>query len=462
MRHFHMLLVSIACLILHEATAADPVRPHLVVFIADDLSWKDVPLHGAAGIRMPNLEAMAKDGITLSHAFVNSPSCAPSRAALLTGLDPVRNGALFNHQRPEARHRLWPSYFKELGYQVVAIGKVAHYAQVKGMGFDYASRHGYHEQECIDHAVEWLAKRNDERPLCLLVGTNWPHVPWPERSSYDPATLPIPAEHPETPLLRQWRARYAEAVTMADGDLGKIRTAVRTHLGKALMLFTADHGSQFPFHKWNCYDGGIRTPLVATWEGRIAAGSRSDALVSWVDLLPTLLDAAGQPLAEGPHGAGGLSGRSFLAVLNGSATVHREIIAVSHSGDGQMNDYPIRAVRDRRWKYIRNLASDREFHSHVDRVPDTSGYFEGWLTAAGTDPASAAFLARYVKRPAEELYDLAADPDELHDLATDPAHAATLSRLRDELVRWMATTGDLGLETEAARRPKAKPASGGR
>src|SRR5262245_22902149 len=131
-------------------------RPHVVVFLADDLGWADCSPYGGKEIGTPNMARLAKAGKTFTHAFVASPSCAPSRAALLTGLDPMRNGAMLNHSRPHDTIKKWPAYLKELGYEVAAIGKVAHYAQVTGYGFDHSSHYTYHQDDCIDAAVKWL------------------------------------------------------------------------------------------------------------------------------------------------------------------------------------------------------------------------------------------------------------------------------------------------------------------
>src|SRR5262245_58692370 len=126
---FPMTLVMV--LMLGFTASAEARPPHIVLFIADDLSWSDCSLYGDVGIRTPNMTRVARDGMTFTHAFVASPSCAPSRGALLTGLDPARNGAMFNHTVPDPIHKRWPAWFHELGYEVVAIGKVAHYATVK-------------------------------------------------------------------------------------------------------------------------------------------------------------------------------------------------------------------------------------------------------------------------------------------------------------------------------------------
>src|SRR5262245_17453037 len=428
----------------------------VVVFIADDLSWPDCSPYGGKEVPTPNMARLAKDGMTFSHAFVSSPSCAPSRAALLTGLDPMRNGAMLNHARPRADVKKWPAYFKDLGYEVVSFGKVAHYAQVTDYGFDHASHFKYHEDECVAEAVKWLAARTADKPLCLLVGTNWPHVPWPRESKLYPDALKLPPTFVDTTPTRRARARYLAAVANADRDLGLVYDAARKHLGRdVLFLFSSDHGSQFPFGKWNAYDAGIRTPLIVAWPGRVRPGTTATAMVAWIDLLPTCLAAAGgTPPAS-------LSGRSFLPVLRGDATDHRDRVFVTHSGDGDMNRYPLRAVRTRDRKYVRNLDPDAEHHTHVDKAAGGDGrdYWDSWVEKAKTDPAAAAVIRRYYTRPAEELYDLTADPWELTNLAADTKHADRLQALRADLGAWMSDQGDEGLKTERALpdpRPKKK------
>jgi len=133
----------VICMLIVAATAHAAQPPHVVVTLADDLGWADCSPYGGKDPPTPNMSRLAADGMTFTHAFVASPSCAPSRAALLTGLDPMRNGAMLNHGRPRADLTKWPEYFRDLGYEVVAFGKVADYAHVTEYGFDHASHFKY-------------------------------------------------------------------------------------------------------------------------------------------------------------------------------------------------------------------------------------------------------------------------------------------------------------------------------
>ena len=424
------------------ATAAGP--PDIVLFISDDHGWADSSVYGARDIRTPNMMRLAKDGMTLTHMFVASPSCAPSRAALLTGLMPARNGAEANHSRPRDDIKKLPAYLHELGYEVAAFGKVAHYKQAGLYGFD-------HVGERYDAVTirKYLNDRDATKPLCLLVGTDEPHVPWPDNVGYDPAAIVLPATHVDTPETRQFRAQYYTDIEQADTLLGQIYDLARKRLGRDLLfIYTSDHGAQWPFGKWNLYDAGTRVPFIAVWPGVTGPDSRQAALVSWIDILPTLVDVAGgQPPT-------GIDGRSFADVLRHRKATHRDEIFTTHSGDGNMNVYPIRSVRTQRWKYVRNLHPEFLYTTHIDRAKNKDGvkYWRTWEAAAQSDPHAAAAVARYHRRPAEELYDLRTDPDEQHNLAADPRYAETLADLGGRVTKWMAQQGDTGTVFGTPRR----------
>ena len=439
------LVAFICCSLLSVFTGAivsgEPPRPNIVLFLADDFSQLDSSPYGNKAIHTPNMHRLAEAGLTFTRAYVASPSCAPSRAALLTGLMPARNGAEANHSRPRAELKKWPAYFQELGYEVVAFGKVSHYRHTADYGFDHFANDTFHDHAGIPAAVEFLKNRKQGgKPLCLLVGSNWPHVPWPEDSSaYEPNKLPLPAGSVDTSATRQWRARYAAAVAKADADLGMIYDAALAHLDKqTLFAFTADHGAQWPLAKWNCYEAGVCVPMIVSWPGIVKPNTRTAAMVSWIDLLPTLLEAAG---GAAPRD---IDGRTFLPVIRGERAEHRERIFTTHSGDGRWNVYPIRALRSGDWKYIRNLHPEFAFTTHIDLRGNLGQreYFSSWEEAAKSNPAAADIVNRYHARPAEELYELKSDPHEQRNLAAEPAHAERLKSLRMQLDAWMREAGD--------------------
>jgi arylsulfatase A-like enzyme len=429
-------LFFVAAIATTTASAAEPARPNIVVFLTDDLGYHDTTPYGATDVRTPNLKRLAEAGCAFSHMFVASPSCAPSRAALLTGLMPARNGAEANHSRPREMIRKLPAYLKERGYEVAAFGKVAHYRQNGLYGFDT-----HDDRPDPKLVAEFLGKRDKTKPLCLFVGVHEPHVPWPANDGYDPKALSLPPTHLDTPETRDFRARYHTSVTRADAKLGEVYGLAKKAFGDNLLfVFLSDHGAQWPFGKWNLYDAGIRVPFLIVWPEVVKPGSKSDALLSSVDLLPTLVDAAGGAAPKD------IDGRSFLDVLRGKTTTHGERIFATHTNDGEMNVYPIRCVRTRDYKYIRNLHPDCEHTTHIDRAKPVDGrhYWESWVAAATKDLKAAGTVSRYHARPAEELYDLAADPHEQTNLAGDPKHAERLRAFRAEIDEWMNAQGDEG------------------
>ena len=436
------ILVFVSMLAVVRVFAADPAKPHLVIFLADDHSLLDSTVYGSKDVKTPNMQRLAAAGLTFDRAFVASPSCAPSRAALLTGLMPARNGAEANHSKPRAELKKLPAYLQELGYEVVSFGKVSHYQHTRDYGFDHFAHDKFHDDVAISAGINWLRERKSDKPLCIFFGTNWPHVPWPsDTAGYDPAKVVIPTTHVDTPRTREARARYYAAVAKMDSDLGDVYKAANEVLGRnTFFITTADHGAQWPFGKWSCYDAGIRTPMIAVWPGKIAAGARTSAMVSWVDILPTLVEVGGgSPLT-------GIDGRSFAAVLRGERKEHRERIFTTHSSDGRMNIYPTRSVRTADYKYIRNLHPEYYYSTHVDLVQanDGPGYFGSWVEKARVDVAAAAVVQRYHERPAEELYDLKADPNELNNLAADLKHKSQLVAMRGDVDAWMREQGDAG------------------
>ncbi|BCU79790.1 heparan N-sulfatase [Luteolibacter sp. LG18] len=433
--------MSLAALLLGTpAYSVEPAhKPNLVIFISDDHTAGDSTVYGSKDIATPNMSRLAAEGMTFDRAFAASPTCAPSRAAMLTGLMPARNGSEANHSAPKPEIKKLPAYLKELGYEVVAFGKVGHYQQTKDYGFDLSEHNGFHDDVAVPEALKWLEARKSDKPLCLFVGTNWPHVPWPDTpEGHEPKDVNIPPNHVDTPATHQARARYYAAITRMDNELGQVHDLARRKFGDDLcFLHFSDQGAQWPFGKWTLYDEGIRVPMIAVWPGHAKAGSRSNALVSPVDVLPTLVDVAGGKPPET------IDGRSFAGVLTGKTQDLRERVYVTHSGDGDFNVYPDRCVRDGRWKYILNLHPEFKFTSHITKAGEAgSKYWESWMKKAQDNPVAAAKVERYQRRPKEELYDLQGDPLELHNLAEEPAQADRLSSMRADLERWMNEQGD--------------------
>jgi arylsulfatase A-like enzyme len=412
--------------------------PHMLIYLSDDHGMRDCSPYGARDIPTPEMEKLAATGMLFTQAYVASPSCAPSRAAMLTGLMPARNGAEANHSYPRPDVRILIQDLKGLGYEVVAFGKVAHGSFAERCGFDIVDR----ENQCDQlraGVTEYLSRRTSRKPLCLFVGTSNPHVAWSAVTRFHPDRVALPPTHLDTPETRRHRTLYYEEIAELDELLGDLRSLAARYLGdNTFFMYTSDHGAQWPFGKWNLYDAGIRTPLIASWPGHIAPGSCTDARVSWVDLLPTLIDLAG---GETPPGCDGLS---FAEILRGEKTEHRRRIFTTHSGDGNKNIYPIRAVSHGNWKYILNLHPEYAHTNHSDLLqkPRAGAYWTSWIELAEKEPRARATVDRYFQRPAEELYHVVSDPHEQINLAGDTRYDELKKDLRRELEKWMIEQGD--------------------
>jgi N-sulfoglucosamine sulfohydrolase len=441
------LRVLFATLLTLPALAAD--RPHVVLFMADDYSWHDCGPYGAAVVRTPNLDRLAREGMRFDAAFAASPTCTPSRSAIYTGMYPFRNGAHANHSLVNDGVRSLPHYMKDLGYRVVIAGKT-HIGPRPAFPFEYLENSnvmppGKNQVLWTDlntGAVDKLLAGHDrdKRPLCLVVCSHSPHVYWPDAQGYDPAKVDLPPYLVDTPQTRAVRAKYYTDVTWMDRQVGEVVGSLERHgyADRTMLVYTADQGAQWPFGKWNLYDAGIRAPLIVRWPGKVKAGASTAAMVSLVDLLPTFVEAAGGPAPQG------IDGRSFMPVLSGKAEQHRDEVFAAHTGDGKMNRSPMRSIRTARYKYILNLAPETEYRTHISEGagPDGRAYWDSWLKRAETDPGAAAVLARYRRRPAEELYDVASDPYELRSVAGEAGNASVLAELREKVRAWRVAQGE--------------------
>lgn len=437
-------------------------KPNIVIFIADDLSWHDVACFGGpTSARTPNLDQFAREGMKLTGFFSPASVCSPTRQALLTGLYPVRSGAYPNHAVVRPGTKSLPTHLGGLGYRTAVVGK-QHYGPAASYPFD-------EELSLRDESkggdrlplkqMEQFVRADRDRPFCLYIATKEPHGPHTlgDQSAYDPDTLIVPPYLVDTPETRRGLAAYYAEVTCMDKQFGDVLRML-ADTGHAdndtLVLFLSEQGNSLPHGKWTCYDVGIRVAAIARWPGVIAPGTENRALMQYVDIAPTLLSAAGADPAAidtgcpDAHGSRGFDGLSFLDVLTGKTQTFREVVFAEHTARGINRGpeaYGTRAVRDSRYKLIVNLEPDAAFAGGAIG----GKAFTSWQQkAAAGDAFANSQVARYLRRPATELYDLETDPWELTDLADQPAYAATIQRLRGHLETWMIQQGDRGDATE--------------
>lgn len=441
-------------------------QPNVLLIIADDCTHSDLPVYGGRNALTPNLDRLAEEGLVFNRAYLASAMCQPCRAELYTGQYPMRNGCTWNHSASRPEVTSMPHHLGELGYRVGLAGKVhVRPADV----FPFQKVEGF-EPNCVRNptrphdteGIRGFIRTDENQPFCLVVALVEPHVPWVmgDASRYPAEQLKLPPNIADTARTREAFARYLAEISYMDEQVGDILKVLDEtgQTDNTLVLFTSEQGSQFPGCKWTNWDTGLHTALIARWPGRIRPGRRTEAMVQYADVLPTLTVIAG-----GKESTHDYDGTSFLPVLLGHEDTHRRFVYGMHNNVPEGPPYPIRTISDGRYRYIRNLRADEIYlEKHLmgwsGEGQLNNPYWATWVREAWADRRTYDLVKRYLSRPSEELYHTADDPYELANLAEDPACSSIKARLRAELDRWMTEQGDPGapqdtLEAlEAARR----------
>jgi len=450
------------CLILFTV----PVRaesPNVVIVIADDQTWNHSGCYGNPDVKTPHIDQLASAGMRFTHCFTATAMCAPTRQQLYTGVFPVRNGAYPNHSRVKPGTKSVVHHFRKLGYRVGLSGK-KHFGPPDSFPFENLTTQG----DLNIPKIREFIRRDAEQPFFLVVTSHSPHLPWKEgdAAQYEADKLTVPPYLVDVPETRQALTEYYAEITDFDREVGDVMRVVdrNGHRDDTIFIYTSEQGAQFPHGKWTCYDVGLRTALIVRWPGHIEAGSVASAMVQYVDILPTLLDAAGVDpktidtgLPGAPGGGDGFDGYSFLPVLLGGRQEHREYVFGAHTTRGIIRGtwiYPIRSIRSRNDKLIWNLNHKARFQNVLTTSKSRGYYWTAWKQAADNGNQKAVKLVEmYQQRPEFELYDLENDPYELNNLAEIPEYAQRLSQLKAELDAWMQQQGDRGIVTEDAAQP---------
>jgi N-sulfoglucosamine sulfohydrolase len=468
MKYFFALM-ALVCVSVGNVFGA--VQPNFIIFIADDFSYCDLHCWGNPDVKTPNLDRLATEGMKLTRCYTPAPVCSPTRHALYTALYPVKNGGYPNHSAVKPGTKSVAHFLKPLGYRVGIVGKTmiapddsfpfdqpqskaaaskdkkdkAWRKENKKKTADDAAEEGDADADLDFPAIKQYINGDKSQPFCLVVASHQPHGPWNKGdvSAYKAEKLWLPPYLVDTAETREERTHYLAEVTFLDAEVGRV-LKILEQSGQAdntLFLFLSEQGSGFPGGKYNLYDVGIRAAVIARWPGKIKPGTENTAISSYIDVVPTFVEAAGGAPVSG------LDGRSFLRVLTGKTDKHREYVfaqSTSLGVKGVKHPYGIRCVRDERFKYILNLNPENEFPcSHAAHSASSS-----WVKLAQTDSVARERLDRFLHRPAVELYDLKKDPWEQKNIASDPANGKTLARLRQQIDVWMQEQGDRGVATE--------------
>jgi arylsulfatase A-like enzyme len=455
-----LMLALAASLPLRSGARQERVGPpNILVIIADDWSHPHAGAYGDQVVRTPTFDRIAREGVLFRNAFVASPSCTPSRASLLTGR-PV-------HQLEEGGN-LWgflPAKFQTYPDLLEAAGYVVGFTR-KGWGpgdFKAGGRTVNPAGRQFTNFAAFIEEVPKGRPFAFWFGSQDPHRPYDKGAGVATGRrieeVSVPGFLPDTPEVRSDILDYYYEVERLDREAGEIVKMLEAsgQLDNTVVVFTSDNGMPFPRAKANLYDGGTHVPLAIRFPPRVKTPGALDDFVVLTDLAPTLLEAAGlKPLPQ-------MTGRSLLPLLAGGRQSGRDRVFLererhAHVRRGNLS-YPARAVRTRDFLYIRNLRPDRWPAGDPEMVFAVGPYgdIDGGptkevLLTRRSDPAIAPlFRLATDKRPAEELYDLRADPYQLENVAARPARAAEKRKLRAALDGWMRQTSDPRITTDDDR-----------
>jgi arylsulfatase A-like enzyme len=375
----------------------------------------------------PNIQHLADQGVLFRRAFCATPTCSTSRACLLTGQYGHNNGML------GLAHRGWSlndyghhivNTLRHAGYHSTLIGEQHIAKEPEIIGFDQVVKiPTTHVESVAPVARETLSQPLPE-PFFLSVGFFETHRDWLDPPSLRDALYSLPpANLPDTPETRRDIASFKASARSLDQGVGTVLETLDAQglSENTLVIFTTDHGLAFPGAKATLFDRGLGVMLIMRGPGGFTGGRINDALVSHLDIYPTLCDLAG---IDHPDF---LQGFSLLPLLRGEIGALREELFAEMTWHAAYE--PQRAVRTERWKYIRRFGNrTRPVLANCDDSPSKSLLMRlGWAE-------------RPV--PFEQLYDLTFDPNEAANLVGDPAHEDVLADLRGRLEEWMGQTDD--------------------
>jgi len=436
-----VLFLSAFILFLQTARAQEAAQPPNIIFIiGDDINWDDLGSYGNNYVKTPNLDQMAADGARFDNFFVTSSSCSPSRTSILTGRYPHNTGAAELHTPLPPSLTYFPEQLRKAGYYTALLGKW-HEGPATARAYDSvisgARRNGSGGEN------QWLNMistcKATGKPFFLWLATFDAHRPWSPDAEFtvthDPQKdIRIPPTLIDDSATRRDLASYYNEIGRIDTYLGQLRkTLEREGLAQnTIIIFTADNGRPFPGSKTRLHDRGLKEPLLLYWPGKIRPGTVNRALISSIDLAPTLLDIAGVKPAPS------IQGSSFLSLLSQPEGTFRKYIFGEHN----WHDYEAyeRSVRTDNFLYIYNGRPQFDNGGPIDANQSPSAHSlkrqqTGRLTALQQD-------ALQQPRPREEFFVMAEDPLQVQNQVNNPRYRKQVQALRNKLQQWQQETGD--------------------
>jgi N-sulfoglucosamine sulfohydrolase len=456
-------LLSIALLVVMSAVSF--AAPKNVVLIVTDDQGQDAGCYGNPVLKTPSLDTLASDGTLFKYAYSTTASCSPSRSVILTGLFNHANGQYGlehadHHFSSFSKVKSLPAMLSAAGYRTARIGKF-HVGPESVYQFDEVLAGNPRNPVAMANECRELIESDSEKPFFLYFCMGDPHraavskeaphrpnsfgnkppgesYPGVEPVHYKPEDVIVPPFLPDTPTCRAELAQYYESVSRADAGLGRLIEILKQsgRYDDTLILFVSDNGIPFPGAKTSVYEPSLRLPCIVRNPEAKKHGVVSSAMVSWVDIVPTILEFAGvQPPADQK-----LHGRSFLPILSEEKPAGWDEVYASHTFHEVTMYYPMRVVRSGKYKLIWNIAHPLPFPFASDLWG--SATWQDSLRGGNDFMYGKRTIKNLVQRPQVELYDLEADPDEIHNLAEDSQHAETLAKLQIKLRAFQRRTSD--------------------
>jgi N-sulfoglucosamine sulfohydrolase len=454
----------------YEWTSATAIenRPNILLIVTDDHGLDAAGCYGNPVIQTPHLDQLASEGIRFNHAFGTTASCSPSRSVLLTGLHNHINGMYglqhdYHHFQSFDNIKSLPVLLSQSSYRTARIGKF-HLAPESVYKFETVLSGGAaNDMSSIGRSPVEMAqlcepfiRENSDRPFFLYMGMDDPHrglpfdispqpnafgnrfegYPGVKEVKYRPEEVQVPSFLPDTLDCRAELAEYYQSTSRADQGIGKI-VKILKNFGKydnTVIIYLSDNGIAFPGAKTTLYDAGIHLPLIIRTPWQKKRGITNNAMVSWTDITPTILDIAGAYTNEN-----NFHGCSFRPVLYDENPFGWDEVYAAHTFHQITMYYPMRAIRTRKYKFIWNLEHQLEFP--LARDLKLSATWQGILRDK-VEFYGKRSLKRFLNHPEYELYDILNDPDEIDNLANNKKYKEVLESLKVKLEEFMENISD--------------------
>ena len=420
----------------------DAQKPNIIFYLSDDQDVYDYGCYGNEKVNTSAVDRLAKEGMLFTNAFTAQAICAPSRSQIFTGQYPLKNGCFANHTATKPDIKSVTEHMKSLGYEVVLAGK-SHVKPDSVYQWDkewepVPKENVPREYIPLDSIEDYFKKA--KKPFCMFITSKYPHGKYfdvKNPNAEDLKFYPFNAHKKNDKAYVKSRAGYYRSIEEDNKQLDSVLKLVDSYLDKnTLFIYSADHGVS---GKFTVKDIGLRVPFVVRWPEVIKAGTESNQLIHYTDVLPTFIEIAGGKPTEA------MDGKSMLPLLKGKDDEINKYVYGVRTNQNILNSeiFPSRMIRDKRYKYIRNFNALEVVEQNLTGKPNVDFFIK-----RGAE--------KFKNEPFEELYDLENDPFEQQNLSNNSELKAVKERLVKDLFAWMKEQGDI-LNEELGNMPIITP-----